>query len=124
MKSSGVYALGFFARPIGSWIFGRIADRVGRRHSMVFAVLVDVVRIADGRVSADVRSIGVAAPVLLTVARIIQGISVGGEYGTSAAYMSEVARPGRRGFYASFQYVTLIGGQLLATVVLAVLQLF
>ena len=67
-------------------------------------------------------SIGALAPALLTVARVIQGISVGGEYGTSAAYMSEVALPGRRGFYASFQYVTLIGGQLLATVVLVVLQ--
>ena len=123
MKSSGVYALGFFARPIGSWIFGRIADRVGRRHSMVFAVLLMSFGSLMVACLPTYARIGVAAPVLLTVARVIQGISVGGEYGTTAAYMSEVARPGRRGFYASFQYVTIIGGQLLATVVLSVLQL-
>src|ERR1043166_3444095 len=69
-------------------------------------------------------SIGAAAPALLLVARLIQGLSVGGEYGTSATYMSEVAAPGRRGFYASFQYVTLIGGQLLALLVLVALQAF
>src|SRR4051794_41805151 len=67
-------------------------------------------------------SIGVLAPVLLTLARLAQGLSVGGEYGTSATYMSEVAIAGRRGFYAAFQYVTLIGGQLLAVLVLIVLQ--
>jgi MHS family alpha-ketoglutarate permease-like MFS transporter len=123
MKSSGVYALGFFARPLGSWIFGRIADRAGRRHSMVIAVLLMSFGSLMVACLPTYANIGVAAPVLLTVARIIQGISVGGEYGTTAAYMSEVARPGRRGFYASFQYVTIIGGQLLATVVLSILQL-
>jgi MHS family alpha-ketoglutarate permease-like MFS transporter len=67
-------------------------------------------------------AVGAVAPALLLLARLIQGLSVGGEYGTSATYMSEVAEPGRRGFYASFQYVTLIGGQLLALLVLVVLQ--
>jgi MFS transporter, MHS family, alpha-ketoglutarate permease len=124
MKTSGVYALGFFARPLGSWIFGRIADRTGRRQSMVIAVLLMCFGSLMVACLPTYSSIGVAAPVLLTVARVIQGISVGGEYGTSAAYMSEVARPGRRGFYASFQYVTIIGGQLLATVVLTILQAF
>jgi MFS transporter, MHS family, alpha-ketoglutarate permease len=122
MKSSGVYAIGFFARPLGSWIFGRLADRAGRRHSMVIAVLMMSFGSLMVACLPTYASIGVAAPILLTVARVIQGISVGGEYGTSAAYMSEVARPGRRGFYASFQYVTLIGGQLLATLVLVALQ--
>jgi MHS family alpha-ketoglutarate permease-like MFS transporter len=68
-------------------------------------------------------TIGTAAPVLLLVARLFQGLSVGGEYGTSATYMSEVAEPGRKGFFASFQYVTLIGGQLAALLVLGILQL-
>jgi MFS transporter, MHS family, alpha-ketoglutarate permease len=122
MKTSGVYALGFFARPLGGWIFGRLADRTGRRQSLVIAVLMMSFGSLMVACLPTYATIGVAAPVLLTVARIIQGISVGGEYGTSAAYMSEVARANRRGFYASFQYVTLIGGQLLATVVLAVLQ--
>ena len=63
-----------------------------------------------------------AAPLLLTLARLLQGLSVGGEYGTSATYLSEIATPERRGFYSSFQYVTLIGGQLIALGVLLVLQ--
>src|SRR6516165_1923152 len=71
---------------------------------------------------ATYASIGAAAPALLLLARLLQGLSVGGEYGTSATYMSEVAAPGHRGFYASFQYVTLIGGQLLALLVLVTLQ--
>ncbi|HEY7395196.1 MAG TPA: MFS family transporter [Gemmatimonadaceae bacterium] len=123
MMSSGVFALGFFARPLGSWIFGRLADRTGRRRSLVIAVLMMSFGSLMVACLPTYAMIGVAAPVLLTVARVIQGISVGGEYGTSAAYMSEIARADRRGFYASFQYVTLIGGQLLATVVLTVLQI-
>src|SRR5262249_54763196 len=67
-------------------------------------------------------SIGVAAPALLAFARIVQGLSLGGEYGTSATYLTEVADQRHRGFYSSFQYVTLIGGQLSALVVLLLLQ--
>jgi MFS family permease len=69
-------------------------------------------------------TVGTLAPALLLVARLIQGLSVGGEYGTSATYMSEVALRGRRGFFASFPYVTLIGGQLLAVLVIVILQQF
>jgi MHS family alpha-ketoglutarate permease-like MFS transporter len=67
-------------------------------------------------------SVGVAAPLILLVARLVQGLSLGGEYGTSATYLSEMAHPEHRGFYSSFQYVTLIGGQLLAMLVLLILQ--
>jgi MHS family alpha-ketoglutarate permease-like MFS transporter len=67
-------------------------------------------------------TIGIAAPAILLLARMIQGLSLGGEYGTSATYLSEMATPERRGFYSSFQYVTLIGGQLIAMLVLVVLQ--
>jgi MHS family alpha-ketoglutarate permease-like MFS transporter len=67
-------------------------------------------------------TIGTLAPLLLLVARLFQGLSVGGEYGASATYMSEVATTGKKGFLASFQYVTLIGGQLAALLVLVVLQ--
>ncbi|MEE8531158.1 MAG: MFS transporter, partial [Hyphomicrobium sp.] len=67
-------------------------------------------------------TVGVAAPLILLFARLIQGLSLGGEYGTSATYLSEMAHPEHRGFYSSFQYVTLIGGQLLAMLVLLVLQ--
>jgi len=124
LNAAGVFAAGFLMRPIGSWLFGRVADRRGRRTSMMIAVLM----MSGGSLLVAVlptySQIGVAAPALLLVARLLQGISVGGEYGTSATYMSEVAIEGRRGFFASFQYVTLIGGQLLAVLVLVVLQQF
>ncbi len=122
LNTAGIFALGFFMRPLGSWLFGRLADRRGRRASMVTAVTL----MGGGSLMVaclpTYASIGKWAPALLLVARLIQGLSVGGEYGTSATYMSEIALAGRRGFYASFQYMTLIGGQLLATVVLVILQ--
>ena len=109
-------------RPIGGWLFGTLADRRGRRFSM----MVSVIMMCGGSLMIAVlptyEAVGVAAPVLLLIARLVQGLSVGGEYGTSATYMSEVAISGRRGFFSSFQYVTLIGGQLLAVLVLVVLQ--
>src|SRR5471030_2535205 len=110
LNTAGIFAVGFLMRPVGGWLFGRIADRLGRRGSMMIAVM------------PTYATIGTAAPVLLLVARLFQGLSVGGEYGTSATYMSEVSAAGHRGFYGSFQYVTLIGGQLLALLVLFPLQ--
>ena len=124
LNTAGIFALGFFMRPLGSWVFGRIADRRGRRASMVSAVLLMGVGSLMVACLPTYATIGTWAPALLLVARLIQGLSVGGEYGTSATYMSEVAIAGKRGFYASFQYTTLIGGQLLATVVLVILQQF
>lgn len=122
LAAAGVFAAGFLVRPVGGWVFGRLADRRGRRFSMMASVLL----MCGGSLMIAVlpthAGIGVMAPVLLTVARLAQGLSVGGEYGTSATYMSEVAVAGRRGFYASFQYVTLIGGQLLAVLVIVLLE--
>jgi MHS family alpha-ketoglutarate permease-like MFS transporter len=98
-------------RPIGGWVFGRLADRRGRR----FSTLAFVLLMCGGSLIIAVlptqASVGVLAPVLLTVARLAQGLSVGGEYRTSATYMREVAVAGRRGFHACCQYVTLIGGE-------------
>jgi MHS family alpha-ketoglutarate permease-like MFS transporter len=124
LNTSAIFFAGFLLRPVGSWIFGRIADRYGRRTSMVISVLAMCFGSLIIAVLPTYASIGLLAPILLFLVRVLQGISVGGEYGTSATYMSEVAIGGRRGFYGSFQYVTLIGGQLLATLVLTVLQLF
>jgi len=124
LGTAAIFAVGFFIRPVGSWFFGRVADRHGRRTSMVWAVMMMSVGSVMIACLPTYDSIGAAAPALLLVARLIQGFSVGGEYGTSATYMSEVALAGRRGFYASFQYMTLIGGQLAATLVLVVLQAF
>jgi MFS transporter, MHS family, alpha-ketoglutarate permease len=122
LNAAGVFAAGFLMRPIGSWFFGRIADKRGRRMSMMIAVIMMCGGSLMLAVLPTYASIGVAAPALLLLARLLQGLSVGGEYGTSATYMSEVAVHRHRGFYASFQYVTLIGGQLLAVLVLVILQ--
>jgi MHS family alpha-ketoglutarate permease-like MFS transporter len=109
-------------RPIGGWLFGYIADKHGRKNSMLISVCMMCAGSLVIACLPTYQSIGAWAPALLLFARLFQGLSVGGEYGTSATYMSEVAIKGRRGFYASFQYVTLIGGQLLALVVLVALQ--
>jgi MHS family dicarboxylic acid transporter PcaT-like MFS transporter/MHS family alpha-ketoglutarate permease-like MFS transporter len=111
-------------RPIGGWLFGRIADKRGRKTGMVTSVLMMCAGSLLIACLPTYTTIGTAAPALLLMARLLQGLSVGGEYGTSATYMSEVALKGRRGFFASFQYVTLIGGQLLAVLVLVILQQF
>jgi MFS transporter, MHS family, alpha-ketoglutarate permease len=117
-----VFAVGFFARPVGAWIMGVYADRAGRRAAMTASVSLMcfgslVIALTPGHAV-----IGSAAPVILLVARLLQGLSVGGEYGASATYMSEMAGKARRGFWSSFHYVTLILGQLLALGVLILLQ--
>ncbi|KUM38638.1 MFS family transporter [Pseudomonas sp. EpS/L25] len=122
LSTAGVFAAGFLMRPLGGWIFGRVADKYGRRTSMVISILMMGAGSLAIACLPTYASIGVAAPALLLLARLLQGISVGGEYGTTATYMSEVALRGQRGFFASFQYVTLIGGQLLAVLVVVILQ--
>src|SRR5205823_2624545 len=120
LNAAGVFGAGFLMRPIGSWLFGRIADKRGRRVSMMIAVIMMCAGSLLVAVLPTYATIGVAAPLLLLVARLVQGLSVGGEYGTSATYMSEVALHEHRGFFASFQYVTPIGGTLRAVLVLGV----
>ena len=122
LNSAGVFAAGFLMRPIGSWVFGRVADRYGRKRSMVISVLLMSAGSLLIAVLPTYAAIGALAPGLLLLARLLQGLSVGGEYGTTATYMSEVALRGRRGFFSSFQYVTLIGGQLLAVLLVVLLQ--
>lgn len=122
LNTAGVFAAGFLMRPIGGWLFGRIADKHGRRAAMMISVLMMCGGSLVIAVLPTYAQIGALAPLLLLVARLFQGLSVGGEYGTSATYMSEVALQGRCGFFASFQYVTLIGGQLCALLVLVILQ--
>jgi MHS family alpha-ketoglutarate permease-like MFS transporter len=117
-----LFALGFIVRPIGGWLFGHLADHYGRRNALMLSVLLMCGGSLLIAVTPTYASIGIAAPVLLGLARMIQGLSLGGEYGTSATYLTEVADEHHRGFYSSFQYVTLIGGQLCAIVVLLVLQ--
>ncbi|QGA56301.1 MFS family transporter [Brucella sp. 2280] len=122
LNAAAIFAAGFLMRPIGGWLFGRIADKLGRRLSMLVSVTMMCFGSFAIAILPTYETIGVLAPFLLLVVRLVQGLSVGGEYGTTATYMSEVALAGRRGFFSSFQYVTLIGGQLLAVLVIVVLQ--
>src|SRR3569833_2313635 len=122
LYSAGIFAIGCLMRPIGGWLMGTYADRKGRKAALTFSVLLMSIGSLIIAISPGYKQIGVAAPLLLVLARIIQGISVGGEYGTSATYLSEMATKKHRGFYSSFQYVTLIMGQLLALGVLVLLQ--
>lgn len=117
-----IFAVTFLMRPVGSWFFGRYADRRGRRAALTFSVSVMA---ACSMVIALVPSqaaIGIGAPIILILARLVQGFATGGEYGTSATYMSEAATRERRGFFSSFQYVTLVGGHVLAQFTLLVLD--
>lgn len=122
LQTAGIFAAGFLMRPIGGWLFGRIADRRGRKTSMLISVFMMCLGSLVIACLPGYETIGTWAPALLLLARLFQGLSVGGEYGTSATYMSEIAVEGHKGFYASFQYVTLIGGQLLALLVVVILQ--
>ena len=122
LQAAAVFAVGFLARPVGAWIMGLYADRVGRKAALALSVALMSLGSFAISITPGYDVIGVWAPVLLTVARLVQGLSVGGEYGASATYLSEMAGRKRRGFWSSFQYLTLIAGQLCATVVLLVLQ--
>ncbi|WP_316802556.1 MFS transporter [Pedobacter nototheniae] len=122
LDTAGIFAVGFLMRPIGGWLFGSIADQYGRKKSMTLSVFIMAIGSLIIGLAPGYNQIGVAAPLLLLFARLIQGLSTGGEYGTSATYLSEMATKKHRGFYSSFQYVTLIGGQLLALGIQLILQ--
>ena len=123
LNVAAIYAAGFLIRPLGGWFFGRYADRSGRRAAMIASVLLMGAGSLLVGILPTYATIGAAAPALLLVARLMQGFSTGGQYGAAATYLSEIAEPGRRGFFASFQFVTLIGGQLFALLVIALLQM-
>ncbi|MET3844766.1 MHS family alpha-ketoglutarate permease-like MFS transporter [Bradyrhizobium sp. OAE829] len=122
LNAAVLFAATFLMRPLGGWLFGTIADRYGRRLSLTLSVVCMCFGSLIIAVTPTYASIGILAPYILALARIIEGLSLGGEYGASATYLSEVADPKHRGFYSSFQYVTLIGGQLTAIIVLLLLQ--
>lgn len=122
LNAATLFAAGFIVRPIGGWLFGHLADRYGRRLSLTVSVVMMCFGSLIIAVTPTYATIGFAAPALLALARIIEGLSLGGEYGASATYLTEIADPEHRGFYSSFQYVTLIGGQLTAILVLLLLQ--
>ncbi|PAF53653.1 alpha-ketoglutarate permease [Helicobacter sp. 13S00482-2] len=119
-----IFALGFLMRPIGSWLFGSLADRIGRKKSMVYSVILMGIGSFLIAILPTKETVGDIAIIFLLIARLIQGLSVGGEYGIAATYLSELGSKGHRGFYSSFQYVTLIGGQLLAVLSAVIMEIF
>jgi MFS transporter, MHS family, alpha-ketoglutarate permease len=122
LNTAAIFFVGFIMRPIGGWWLGWYADKFGRKSGLTASILLMGAGSLIIALTPDFKTIGVAAPILLVIARLLQGLSVGGEYGASATYLSEMAGETHRGFYSSFQYVTLIAGQLIALGVLIVLQ--
>jgi MHS family alpha-ketoglutarate permease-like MFS transporter len=122
LNTAAVFGVGFFARPVGAWVMGLYGDRIGRRAAMIASVSLMCMGSLIIAVLPGYAQIGVAAPTILVLARIFQGASMGGEYGTSATYMSEMAGRKNRGFWSGVFYSTLIAGQLLALALLLILS--
>lgn len=122
LKAAAVSAVGFLARPLGAWLMGVYADRAGRRAALTLSVSMMCLGSLVIALTPTYAQVGALAPAILLAARVLQGLSVGGEYGASATYLSEVAGRKRRGFWSSFQYVTLIAGSLTAQGMVVLLQ--
>jgi MHS family alpha-ketoglutarate permease-like MFS transporter len=119
---AAIFAIGFLMRPLGGWLMGLYADRHGRKRALMLSVLLMCAGSLLIALAPGYERIGLGATALLLFARLLQGLSLGGEYGTSATYLSEMADRAHRGFWSSFQYVTLIMGQLIALALLVLLQ--
>ena len=122
LQTAAIFAVGFVVRPIGAWLMGIYADHRGRKAGLTLSVSLMCVGSLLIAIAPTYAQAGLLSPLTLLVARLIQGLSLGGEYGSSATYLSEIADRERRGFWSSFQYVTIIGGQLTALALLVVLQ--
>ena len=122
LASFGVFAVGFIARPIGGLLFGHIGDRLGRRAAVVSSVVLMIIPTLFMALLPTYAQIGVAAPILLVLLRLAQGLAVGGEYTTSMVLLVEEAQPSRRGFVGSFAPFGALGGLLLGSAVGATLM--
>ncbi len=122
LSTAAVFAVGFVMRPIGAYVMGIYADRRGRKAGLTFSVGLMCLGSLMIAAAPGYAAVGLLSPAILVLARMIQGLSLGGEYGASATYLSEMAGRERRGFWSSFQYVTLIAGQLVALALLLLLQ--
>jgi MHS family alpha-ketoglutarate permease-like MFS transporter len=122
LNTAAIFAVGFVVRPIGAWLMGIYADHKGRKAGLTLSVSLMCVGSLLIAIAPTYAQAGVLSPTVLLIARLIQGLSLGGEYGSSATYLSEIADRERRGFWSSFQYVTIIGGQLTALALLVFLQ--
>src|SRR5581483_493207 len=115
--SLATFGVGFFARPLGALVIGSYGDRFGRKPAMIFSFALMGVSILGLALTPGYRSIGIAAPVIVILLRLLQGFALGGEVGPATAYLIEAAPPLKRGFYASISYATQDGGVLVAGLV-------
>ncbi|MER5862738.1 MFS transporter [Kitasatospora sp. NPDC002040] len=122
LNTAGIFAVGFFMRPVGGWLLGRYADRRGRKAALTLTVSLMSVSALLIAVAPTYDRVGYAGAAVLLLARLLQGLSVGGEYAASATYLTEASTPERRGFVSSFQYVSMTFGQLLGLGLQIVLQ--
>ncbi|WP_299533732.1 MFS transporter [uncultured Streptomyces sp.] len=122
MNTMGIFAVGFFMRPVGGWLLGRIGDRRGRKAALTLTVTLMSASAVLIAVAPTYAVAGYGGVAVLMVARLLQGLSVGGEYAASATYLTEASAPDRRGFASSFQYVSMTAGQLVGLGLLIVLQ--
>lgn len=115
LSTFAVFAVGFFMRPVGGLLMGAIADRRGRRSALTVTILLMGGSSLLVGLTPTYETAGVLAPVILVLARLLQGLSVGGEFAASTTFLVESAGPGRRGLFSSFQYVSTTAGQLVAS---------
>ena len=121
LSTVAVFAVGFFMRPVGGLLMGAIADRHGRRAALTVTILLMGGSSLLVGLTPTYAAVGVLSPVVLVLARLLQGLSVGGEFAASTTFLVESAGPGRRGLFSSFQYVSTTAGQLLASGIATVL---
>ncbi|MGA8117671.1 MAG: MFS transporter [Actinocatenispora sp.] len=115
LDTFAVFAVGFFMRPIGGLLLGSVADRFGRRNALTVTILMMGAGSLLLGILPGYTTVGVLSPILLVLARLISGLSVGGEFAASTTFLVESARPNRRGLFSSFQYVSTTIGQLIAS---------
>jgi len=117
------FAAGFLVRPFGALVFGRLGDLVGRKYTFLITILIMGGSTFVVGILPTSDSIGIVAPIILIVLRLLQGLALGGEYGGAATYVAEHAPHGRRGFYTSFIQITATAGLFLSLLVILFTQL-
>ncbi|MFE2989811.1 MFS transporter [Streptomyces sp. NPDC059262] len=122
MNTAGIFAVGFFMRPVGGWLLGRVGDRKGRKAALTLTVTLMSASAVLIAIAPTYAVAGYGGAVVLLIARLLQGLSVGGEYAASATYLTEASDPSRRGFASSFQYVSMTAGQIVGLGLQIVLQ--
>src|SRR5262249_44093851 len=122
LASFAAFGVGFLARPLGGILIGRLGDIKGRKTALVLTIFLMAFGTVGLGLLPTYQSIGVGAPILLVIMRLVQGLAAGGEWGTSTAFMIEWAPQGRRGFFGSFQQVSTAGGPLLGSAAGAVMN--